>query len=260
MGLASVPAPYIITVHQVLRSLMAGISISSFEHCSFSFWPLSWRWPINPPTLIIWGTTTKKMPAVWEGWLKRPVFSHWRTEHLVQLHAYARNIWFSFMLSIERKITQERTEMATFSNSYEAVDRWGENSFSWDLRIETWWIQTMAIPERDGLQPDYMTLMEKLNPLVFFFFPDRVGSESVWFFSFPIPSGLKFYFYELSKKVQERSCPTKGVSRHRAHSSDHSLNKAPIPWTGPTHPWPGPGGHDKVDSPFWTFTRPLSLI
>ena len=37
----------------------------------------------------------------------------------------------------------------------------------------------MTIPERDGFQPDYMTLMEKLNPLVFFFFPDRVGSESV---------------------------------------------------------------------------------
>ena len=94
----------------------------------------------------------------------------------------------------------------------------------------------MAVPKRDGLQPDYMTPMEKLSPLVVFFFPDWVGSESVWFFSFPIPSGLKFYFYELSKKVQESCCSTEGVSGHRAHSSDHSLNKAPLPWTGPPLP------------------------
>ena len=96
----------------------------------------------------------------------------------------------------------------------------------------------MAVPERDGLQPDYMTLMEKLSPLVFFFFLTGLDQNQFDFFPFPIPSGLKFYFYELSKKVQERSCPTKGVSGNRAYSSDHSLNKAPIPWTGRPHPLP----------------------
>lgn len=56
----------------------------------------------------------------------------------------------------------------------------------------------MAVPERDGLQPETMTLMENSAlGVFFFFFPDQVDENQLGFFSFPIPSGLT---YELQAK------------------------------------------------------------
>ena len=60
-------------------------------------------------------------------------------------------------------------------------------------------MQTIAVPEWKGLQPDYTTWMEKS---AFIFLLTELDQNQFDFFCFPIPNGLKFYFYGASLVVQ----------------------------------------------------------
>lgn len=121
------------------------------------------------------------------------------------------------MVSIEKEVPQERTEMVTSNNSSEGWSGQRRIPFHWAWGLRPGECRQYQ-PWGGGTPTRLQTWMEK-SALIYF--PDRVGSESVWVFSSQIPSGLKLYFYDLSKK--ESCCPTKVVSRHRAHSWDHCL-------------------------------------